>query len=44
MPKPQKEILKSPSPDIVELNEIVDDILKDDRRASEVIPEDEEPA
>ncbi len=33
-----KEILKSPSPDIVnELNEIVDDILKDDRRASEVI-------
>jgi signal transduction histidine kinase len=30
-------ILKSPSPDIVELNEIVDDILKDDRRASEVI-------
>jgi C4-dicarboxylate-specific signal transduction histidine kinase len=32
-----KEILKSPSPDIVGLNEIVDDILKDDRRASEVI-------
>ncbi len=32
-----KEILKSPSPDIVELNEIVDDILNDDRRASEVI-------
>jgi signal transduction histidine kinase len=30
-------ILKSPSPDIAELNEIVDDILKDDRRASEVI-------
>jgi signal transduction histidine kinase len=32
-----KEILKSPSPDIAELNEIVDDILKDDRRANEVI-------
>jgi signal transduction histidine kinase len=32
-----KEILKSPSPDITELNEIVDDILKDDRRAAEVI-------
>jgi signal transduction histidine kinase len=32
-----KEILKSPSPDIAELNEIVDDILKDDQRASEVI-------
>ncbi len=32
-----RAILKSPSPDIVELNEIVDDILKDDRRASEVI-------
>jgi signal transduction histidine kinase len=32
-----KEILKSPNPDIVELNEIVDDILKDDRRANEVI-------
>jgi signal transduction histidine kinase len=30
-------ILKSPSPDIVELNEIVVDILRDDRRASEVI-------
>ena len=30
-------ILKSPSPDISELNEIVDDILKDDRRANEVI-------
>ena len=30
-------ILKSPSPDIAELNEIVDDILQDDRRASEVI-------
>jgi signal transduction histidine kinase len=32
-----KEILKSPSPDIAELKEIVDDILKDDRRANEVI-------
>ena len=32
-----KEILKSPSPDIAELNEIVDDILKDDQRANEVI-------
>ena len=32
-----KEILKSPSPDIAELNEIVDDILRDDRRAGEVI-------
>jgi signal transduction histidine kinase len=30
-------ILKSPSPDIGELNEIVVDILRDDRRASEVI-------
>ena len=30
-------ILKSPSPDIAELNEIVDDILQDDRRATEVI-------
>jgi C4-dicarboxylate-specific signal transduction histidine kinase len=30
-------ILKSPSPDIVELNEIVADILRDERRASEVI-------
>jgi C4-dicarboxylate-specific signal transduction histidine kinase len=30
-------ILKSPSPDIAELNEIVVDILRDDRRASEVI-------
>jgi len=30
-------ILKSPSPDIVELNEIVDDIVRDDRRASDVI-------
>ena len=32
-----KAILKSPSPDIAELNEIVDDILQDDRRATEVI-------
>jgi signal transduction histidine kinase len=32
-----KVILKSPSPDIAELNEIVDDILRDDRRAGEVI-------
>jgi C4-dicarboxylate-specific signal transduction histidine kinase len=30
-------ILESPSPDIAELNEIVADILRDDRRASEVI-------
>jgi signal transduction histidine kinase len=30
-------ILKSPSPDIVELNEIVGDIVRADRRASEVI-------
>ncbi len=30
-------ILKSPSPDIAELNGIVGDILRDDRRASEVI-------
>ena len=30
-------ILKSPSPDIAELKEIVNDILQDDRRASEVI-------
>jgi C4-dicarboxylate-specific signal transduction histidine kinase len=30
-------ILKSPSPDTVELNEIVDDIIRDDRRAAEVI-------
>jgi C4-dicarboxylate-specific signal transduction histidine kinase len=30
-------ILKSPSPNIAELNEIVDDILKDNRRANEVI-------
>jgi signal transduction histidine kinase len=32
-----KEILKSPSPDVAELNAIVDDILHDDRRAGEVI-------
>jgi signal transduction histidine kinase len=32
-----KEILKSPRPDVTELNEIVDDILHDDRRATEVI-------
>ena len=32
-----KEILKSQSPDVAELNEIVDDILHDDRRATEVI-------
>ena len=30
-------ILKSPNPDIAELKEIVEDILRDDRRASEVI-------
>jgi signal transduction histidine kinase len=30
-------ILKSPNPDTVELNEIVDDIVRDDRRASDVI-------
>jgi signal transduction histidine kinase len=30
-------ILKSPNPDITELNEIVIDILRDDQRASEVI-------
>src|SRR4029079_289537 len=30
-------ILKSPSPDMAELNEIVGDILRDDQRASEVI-------
>jgi signal transduction histidine kinase len=30
-------ILKSPNPDISELNEILGDILRDDRRASEVI-------
>jgi signal transduction histidine kinase len=32
-----KEILTSPYPDVAELNEIVGDILRDDRRASEVI-------
>ena len=32
-----RAILKSPYPDLEELNEIVDDILQDDRRASEVI-------
>ena len=32
-----QSILKSPSPDIAELNEIVGDIVRDDRRASEVI-------
>ena len=32
-----REILTSPAPDIVELNSIVDDIIQDDRRASEVI-------
>jgi hypothetical protein len=31
------EILKSPTPDIAELRDIVKDILQDDRRASEVI-------
>ena len=31
------EILKSPTPDIVELRDIVKDILQDDRRAGEVI-------
>ena len=30
-------ILKSPKPDIAELGEIVKDILRDDRRANEVI-------
>jgi C4-dicarboxylate-specific signal transduction histidine kinase len=30
-------ILKSPSPDMAELNEIVGDIMQDDRRATEVI-------
>lgn len=30
-------MLKSPKPDIVELSEILDDILSDDRRAAEVI-------
>ena len=32
-----RAILKSPYPDLDELNDIVDDILQDDRRASEVI-------
>ena len=32
-----KVILNSPSPDIAELNEIVEDILRDDQRAGEVI-------
>ena len=32
-----REILTSPAPDIVELNSIVDDIIQDDRRASEVM-------
>ena len=32
-----KAILQSPSPDIAELNDIVNDILQDDRRATEVI-------
>ena len=32
-----EEILKSPKPDIAELKEIVQDILQDDRRASEII-------
>jgi len=32
-----RAILRSPHPDLNELNEIVDDILQDDRRASEVI-------
>ena len=32
-----KAILKSPNPDITELKEIVNDILQDDRRATEVI-------
>ena len=32
-----KAMLQSPNPDVVELNEIVDDILRDDRRASEII-------
>jgi signal transduction histidine kinase len=30
-------ILKAPNPDIVELNDIVDDIVRDNRRASDVI-------
>ena len=38
-----KAILKSPSPDIAELKEIVNDILQDDRRASEVIRRMREP-
>ena len=37
-------ILKSPTPDIAELNDIVDDILQDDRRANEVIRRMREPA
>src|SRR4029079_16440870 len=32
-----REILKSQSPNIVELKDILEDILKDDRRATEVI-------
>jgi signal transduction histidine kinase len=32
-----EEILKSPSPDIAELKEIISDIVQDDRRATEVI-------
>jgi signal transduction histidine kinase len=32
-----KAMLRSPNPDMAELNEIVDDILRDDRRAGEVI-------
>ena len=31
-----EEILKSPNPDIAELREIVDEIVRDDRRASEI--------
>ena len=30
-------ILKSPNPDMIELSEIVDDIVRDDRRAGEII-------
>ena len=37
-------ILKSPSPDMAELNEIVGDIVRDDRRASEVIRRMKQPA
>ena len=37
MPKPQTRSCRSPSPDIAELKDIVNDILQDDRRASEVI-------